>query len=111
VSGANSTSNTNASAPPRSAKVVRDGKAGDIMFSRVASGGICWLYDSCSAALISQRAGTPHPGLTRPMPPPRWLFRLEAGFLDHPLPARKVFLDVAAEPLGRATDRVHPLAG
>src|SRR4051812_5226143 len=38
------------------------------------------------------------------------LFRLEAGFLDHPLPAREVFLDEVGEPLGLTADRLHPLA-
>src|SRR5215468_12218466 len=37
------------------------------------------------------------------------LFRLEAGFLHHSLPAREVFLHVGRQPRGRAADRIHPL--
>src|SRR5262245_42159115 len=104
VSGASSNSDANASAPPSSAKAGRNDEADDIMVRCMGSGGNsgriswlhdsllqdcwlqdcwlqdCWLHDSCSAAFIAQL-----------MPPPRWLFRLEAGFLDHALPARQVF--------------------
>src|SRR5215475_12600609 len=113
VSGASSTSNASASAPPRNAK-TGDRKLDDIMFRASCPVGRLMTRPVATrlvfSRLYSQRAGAPHPSSARLCQRRVRLFRLEAGFLDHPLPAREVLLDEAGEPLGLAPDRVHPLA-